>query len=103
MEAPPCENYPQKFSPEKIAPYEIPPHLQIIQMKVKSKKQNFLPRRKLCNTTSLSKLTKVPFYTDDLTENTGLRYLQNQKNPKIKRKRKLPNGIYLAVAQVKEN
>ena len=45
------------------------------------------------------------WYTDGLTENAGLRYFlyRMKKNPKIGWKRKSPSGIYLPVAQVKEN
>ena len=50
-----CENFPLG----KLPPMKSPPHLQIIQMKKKTKLQIFLPWRKLCNTISL---------------HTGLRY-----------------------------
>ena len=48
---------PRKLPPPpwKLRPLKSPPHLQIMQMKEKTKLQNFLPWTKLCNTTSLSK------------------------------------------------
>ena len=77
-ECSPCENYPPEICPlEKITPMNSPPHLEIIQMKEKPKLQKLLLRRKLCNTKALGKHQNnqgLLWYSDDLTENTGLRY-----------------------------
>ena len=95
---PPRNLLPRKLSPMKSLPMKTPPHLQIIQMKVKTKIQNFLPWRKLCNTTFLSKWPRSSlihrcfhrkFWAQILS-------LQNEKNPKIKRKRKSAKSILLA-------
>ena len=49
MNIPPCENYPPEICPRenfplgKLRSMKSPPLLQIIQMKEKTKLQNFLP------------------------------------------------------------
>ena len=70
---------PQKFAPEKIAPYEIPPHeipspLTKHTNESKIKCTKFFAFKKAVQHNILIKTSKVPFYTDNLTENPGLRY-----------------------------
>ena len=82
IKIPPYENSPLwklpplKIPPEKIAPYEIPPH------EIPSSLTNHTNENKTKNTKffALKKavqhniLIKITCYTDDLTENPGLRY-----------------------------
>ena len=68
----------------------------------RKEKQNFLPWKSCAIQHPYHNNQGSLWYTDDPTENTGL-LLQNEKNPKIERKRKSPSGIYLPVVQVKEN
>ena len=108
----------QKFAPEKIDPYEKSPPEKITSIAwnplptYKShkwkKKQNykFFCLEESCAIQHPYQNNQGPlWYTDDLTENTGLRYFlyRMKKNPKIERKRKSPSGIYLPVVQAKEN
>ena len=97
------ENYPQNFFPKKIVPWENYPQwnaLPTYKSYKWKKKQNY---KSFCLEESCA--IQYPYqnnqgplwYTDDLTENTGLRYFlyRMKKNPKIDRKRKSPSGIYL--------
>ena len=100
-ECSPCENYPPEICPlEKITPMNSPPHLEIIQMKEKPKLQKLLLRRKLCNTKALGKHQNnqgLLWYSDDLTENTGLRYfLYKMKKSKNWTKAKIAKWHLLA-------
>ena len=85
-----------KSPPEKITPYEIPSSPINQKNERKNKITKFLPWRKH---NILIKTTKVLF------ENTRLRYFlyRTKKIPKIERKQKSPNGIYLPVVQAKED
>ena len=58
----------------KLPPLKSPPHLQIIQMKEKTKLQSFLSWRKLAIQHPYQNNHGPLWYADDLTENTGLRY-----------------------------
>ena len=77
---PPVKIIPQKFSPEKmppgkITPNEIPSLLINHTNEKKNKIIKFFVLKKAVQYNILMKITKVLFwYTNDLTENTGLRY-----------------------------
>ena len=111
MNIPPYESSPlwklllRKLSTGKIPTWENYPQwnpLPAYKSYKWKEKQNFLPWKSCAIQHPYHNNQGSLWYTDDPTENTGL-LLQNEKNPKIERKRKSPSGIYLPVVQVKEN
>ena len=110
MKIPPYESSPpvkitlQKFAPEKIASYEIPPHeipSPLINHTNESKIKNtkIFALKKAVQHNILVKITKVPFYTDDLTENPGLRYFLYRMK-KIRKSNKSENRQMVFACQL---
>ena len=86
MKAPPCENYPQKFSPEKIAPCENPlplgklppmkslPTYKSYKWKKKENYKIFCLEENSAIQHPYQNNQGPLWYIDDFTENTGLKY-----------------------------
>ena len=78
-ESSPCENYPpprllKKFAPEKIGPYENSPLNKLYKWKKRQIYKIFWLEES-CATQHPYRNNQGPlWYTNDLTENTGLRY-----------------------------
>ena len=95
-ELPPVKITPQNFSPEKIpppgkiTPNEIPSPLINHTNERKNKITKFFALKKAVQYNILIKITKVLFDTQMISQKIrGLdTFLQNEKNPKIDRKRK---------------
>ena len=102
-ESSPCKKHPPEIClRENFPPWENHPPWNTLPT---YKSYKFLAVKKAVQYNILIKITKVLFDIQMITQKTlGLdTFFTEGQNPKIKRKRKLPSGIYVPVVQVKEN